>query len=88
MAEFLSGAPAAPCTCCLDNVTLPPELERFAIEAVATGRYRDLEVLAAGLELLQRADAEVAAFVDSLKGACPEADRDADQIIAAKRGAG
>jgi Arc/MetJ-type ribon-helix-helix transcriptional regulator len=98
MAEFLSGTPAAPCICCMDNVTLPPELKRFAIEAVANGRYRDLsKVLAAGLELRHQADAEVAAFVDSLEGARAEADHDgwcsleevmaeADQIIAAKRG--
>jgi putative addiction module CopG family antidote len=83
----------------MDNVTLPPELERFATEAVAAGRYRDLsDVLAAGVKLLQQAEAEVAAFVDSLEAARAEADREgwhsldevlaeADRIIAAKRDA-
>ena len=83
----------------MDTVTLPPELERFATEAVAAGRYRDMsDVLAAGVRLLQRAEAEVAAFVASLEAAREEADRDgwhsldevmaeADQIIAAKRNA-
>ena len=78
---------------------LPPELERFATEAVAAGRYRDLsDVLAAGVKLLQQAEAEVVAFVDSLEAARTEADREgwhsldevlaeADRIIAAKRDA-
>ena len=83
----------------MDAVTLPPELERFAAEAVASGRYRDVsDVLSAGLRLLQQADAEVAAFVASLEAAREEANRDgwhsldevmaeADRIIAAKRNA-
>lgn len=78
---------------------LPPELERFATEAVAAGRYRDLsDVLAAGVKLLQQAEAEVVAFVDSLEAARAEADREgwrsldevlaeAGRIIAAKRDA-
>jgi putative addiction module CopG family antidote len=81
----------------MEDVTLPPELERFAAEAVAAGRYRDMShALAAGLRLLQQAEAEVAAFVASLETAREEANDDgwhsldevmaeADQIIAAKR---
>jgi antitoxin ParD1/3/4 len=58
-------------------VTLPPELERFAAEAVAAGRYRDVsEVVRAGLSLLQRAEAEVAEFVVSLEEARAEGERD------------
>ena len=61
----------------MDDVTLTPELERFAAEAVASGRYRDLsDVVAAGIRLLQREEAQVAAFVDSLEAARAEADRD------------
>ena len=61
----------------MDSVILPPELERFAAEAVASGRYRDLsDVLSAGLRLLQQAEAEVAAFVASLEAARAEAERD------------
>jgi putative addiction module CopG family antidote len=83
----------------MDDVTLPPELERFAVEAVAAGRYRDMShALAAGLRLLQEAEAELAAFVASLEAAREESNRDgwhsldeamaeADQIIAAKRNA-
>jgi putative addiction module CopG family antidote len=61
----------------MDNVTLPPELERFAAEAVAAGRYRDVsDALAAGLRLLQQAEEEVTAFVASLEAARAEAERD------------
>ena len=61
----------------MDNVTLPPELERFAAEAVAAGRYREIsEVVRAGLSLLQRAEAEVAEFVVSLEEARAEGERD------------
>ena len=83
----------------MNAVTLPPELERFAAEAVASGRYRDVtDVVAAGLKLLRQSEAEVAAFVASLEAARAEAERDgwhslddvmaeADRIIAAKRDA-
>jgi putative addiction module CopG family antidote len=61
----------------MDTVTLPPELERFAEEAVAAGRYRDLsELVAAGVSLLWRAEAERAAFIKSLEEAAAEADRE------------
>ena len=61
----------------MDSVTLPPELERFATEAVAAGRYRDVsEVVAAGVSLLQQAEADVAVFVNSLEAARAEAERD------------
>jgi antitoxin ParD1/3/4 len=61
----------------MDDVTLTPELERFAAEAVASGRYRDLsELVAAGVSLLQRAEAERAAFIRSLEEAQAEAERE------------
>lgn len=61
----------------MDNVSLPPELEQYAAEAVATGRFRDVaEVVAAGLRLLRQADSELAQFTRSLEGAQTEADRD------------
>jgi len=42
----------------MDGITLPPDLERFATEAVAAGRYRNLDdVLAAGVGLLRRQEA-------------------------------
>jgi putative addiction module CopG family antidote len=39
----------------MNAVILPPDLEHFADEAVATGRFRDVgEVVRAGVSLLQR----------------------------------
>jgi len=61
----------------MDVISLPPELDRYADEAVAAGRFRDRsEVVAAGLRLLQQADAEVATFVQSLEEARAESERD------------
>ena len=58
------------------SVVLPPELERFAAGAVASGWYRDLsEVLAAGVRLLQRQEEARAAFVASLEDAEAESER-------------
>ena len=61
----------------MDAVTLPPELERFADEVVASGRYRDLdEVVRTGLNLLRQAEAERDAFIASLEEARAEGERD------------
>lgn len=61
----------------MDGVSLPPDLEQFAADAVAAGRYRDTaDVVCAGVKLLQRAEAEVADFVASLETARDEANRD------------
>jgi putative addiction module CopG family antidote len=60
----------------MDHVTLPAELERFAAEAVAAGRFRDLsEVIAAGLSLLQRQEQARAEFIVSLEEAEAEGER-------------
>jgi putative addiction module CopG family antidote len=60
----------------MTTVTLSPELERFATEAVAQGRYRDLsDVVQTGLALLKDAEAEVAEFVRSLEEAQAEGER-------------
>ena len=61
----------------MDNVTLPPELEHFATEAIAAGRYRDMaELLATSVSLLQRTEQARAAFVASLDAAIAEGERD------------
>ena len=61
----------------MDDMTLTPELERFATEAVAAGRYRDIaEVVQAGVSLLQRQEAARTAFLASVLAAEEEADRD------------
>ena len=58
------------------SVTLPPDLEQFATEAVATGRFRDVsEVVAAGIGLLRRQDAARAELLASIIAAEQEGDR-------------
>jgi len=60
----------------MDNVTLPPELERFADEAVAAGRFRTVsDVLAAGLSLLQRQEQARAELLASVLAAKEESER-------------
>ena len=87
MARCFPRPGAMPKIFAMDAVTLPPELERFAADAVAAGRYRDLaEVVAAGVRLLQQAEVEVAEFVASLEAARAEGERDGfvtiDQLAA------
>jgi len=75
--EILSGRPPLPYIASMDSVSLPPDLEQFAAEAVAAGRYRDVsEVVATGVGLVRRLEAERAAFVKTLEDAEAEADRD------------
>jgi len=76
----------------MNDVILTPELERFAADAVAAGRYRDMsEVVRAGLSLLRRADAARAELLASVLAAEAEADRDGgvslEQIEAEMRAA-
>jgi len=60
----------------MDTITLPPELVRFAEEAIATGRYRDMdELVRTGVNLLRRLEEERRGFVASLQAAEAEADR-------------
>ncbi len=62
--------------CGMDAVTLTPELEEFAAEAVAAGRYRDVsEVVQAGVALLRRMDAARAELLASVIAAEAEGDR-------------
>jgi antitoxin ParD1/3/4 len=61
----------------MNAVILPPELQRFAEDAVASGRYRDLsEVVAAAVGLLQRQEQARAELLASVLAAEAEADRD------------
>jgi putative addiction module CopG family antidote len=78
-------------------VTLPPELEQFAEDAVAAGRFRDVSaVVAAGMRLLRRQEQARADFAASVGAAEAAGDgwhsldevlAEADQISAAKRDA-
>jgi antitoxin ParD1/3/4 len=73
----LAGGPLPAILTVMNAITLPPDLERFADDIVAQGRFRDVaEVVAAGVSLLQRAEAERAAFVASLEEARAEGERD------------
>ncbi len=61
----------------MEHVTLPPDLARFAEEAIAAGRYRDLsELVAAGVSLLRRAEDARAVFNASLEQAEAEGERE------------
>jgi len=58
------------------NVSLTPELERFAKECVAEGRYNNVsEVVRQGLRMLQDAEERRRAFTQTLIDAEAEADR-------------
>ena len=72
----LPASPPLPYNPDMDSVTLPPDLEQFATEAVATGRFRDVsEVVAAGISLLRRQDAARAELLASVIAAEEEGDR-------------
>jgi antitoxin ParD1/3/4 len=59
------------------NVHLTPELERFARECVAEGRYNNVsEVVRAALRLLQDLDEQRRQFTAMLDDAIEEADRE------------
>ncbi len=71
----------------MDGITLPPDLEQFATDAVASGQYRDTaEVVAAGIRLLQQQQTARVVFVRSLEEAQAESDRDGwfslDEVMA------
>jgi antitoxin ParD1/3/4 len=59
------------------NVHLTPELERFAREVVAEGRYNNVsEVVRQGLRMLQEAEERRRAFTKTLDDAVAEAERE------------
>lgn len=61
----------------MDDVFLPPELEQFATEAVASGRYRDrADLVAAGVSLLRRQEVARVELLASVLSAKDEGDRD------------
>lgn len=60
----------------MPNVSLTPELEGFAEQCVASGRYGNVsEVMRAALRLLQEQEARREAFTRMLE----QADREADE---------
>ena len=59
------------------NVSLTPELERFARECVAEGRYNNVsEVVRAALRMLQEWEQQREQFTAMLDEAVEEADRE------------
>ena len=90
MGRILSGCPLAPYNSLMADVTLPPDLERFATEAVAAGRYRDVsDVIAAGVSLLRRQEQARADLLASVLAAEEEAEREGcvsgDEMLARVR---
>jgi putative addiction module CopG family antidote len=77
MHAVLCESPLAPYDPDMNDMTLPPELERFAAEAIAAGRYRDkAELLAAGVSLLQQQERARAELLASVLAAKADGDRD------------
>ncbi len=73
------------------NVHLTPELERFARDCVAAGRYNNVsEVVRSGLRLLQELEEQRRQFEATLREAEEEADRDGtftvEQVLAEIQG--
>jgi len=61
----------------MDDITLPPDLEQFATEAIASGRFQGLsEVVRAGMELLRQREQARAELLASVLAAKEEGDRD------------
>jgi antitoxin ParD1/3/4 len=66
----------------VNNVHLPPELERFAKECVTSGRYSSVsEVVRSGLRLLQEAEERRLRFNRMLDEVRAEAEREGYQPI-------
>ena len=60
----------------MDGISLPPELERFAADEVAAGRYRNTaEVVRAGVNLLKERSQARAELLASILSAQEEGDR-------------
>ncbi len=59
------------------NVSLTPELERFAQSCVESGRYNNVsEVVRSSLRMLQEQEQRKAAFIKTLDDAIAEGERD------------
>jgi putative addiction module CopG family antidote len=60
----------------MDSISLPPDLEQFATEAVASGRFRDRdEIVRTGVGLVRRREQARAAFIASLEAAQREGEQ-------------
>jgi putative addiction module CopG family antidote len=75
---------------CMSMVSLPPDLQHFAEDAVASGRYRDVsDLVAAGVGLLQRQEQARAELLASVLAAKEEAEREGcvsgDEMLARVR---
>ncbi len=76
----------------MDGIILPPDLEQFAAEAVASGRFQDVsEVVRTGMELLKQRERARAELLASVLAAQAEGDRDGyltgDEVAAHVRAA-
>ena len=69
------------------NVSLTPELERFARDCVAEGRYNNVsEVVRAALRMLQEWEQQREQFTATLDEALEEADREGIFTVEEVRG--
>lgn len=60
----------------MDGLALPPDLEQFVTEAVASGRFRDAEdVVRTGIDLIRRRETARADFIASLEAAQRESEK-------------
>lgn len=85
--RHLGDADAVPYAVSMVEITLPPNLERFATEALAAGRYRDsAELITAGVDLLRQHEEARTAFIETLDDAFADAEREgwrgADDVVA------
>ncbi len=74
----------------MSTMSLPPDLQRSAEDAVASGRYRDVsDLVAAGVSLLQRQEQARAELLASVLAAKEEAEREGcvsgDEMLARVR---
>jgi putative addiction module CopG family antidote len=61
----------------MDGIALPPDLEQFAAEAVASGRFRDIdELVRTGVDLVRRRESARSEFVATLDASLAEGERD------------
>ena len=67
----------------MNGVALPPDLEQFVTEAVASGRFRDIEdVVRTGVDLVRRRENTRTEFIASLEAAQQNGFHSLDDMLA------
>ena len=74
--DSFSKVPALPIIPCMDGINLPPDLEQFAAEAVASGRFQNVsDVVRTAVELLRQREHSRAQLLTSVLAAQEQGDR-------------